>query len=202
MTSKSCGVEEDTWRIGTIVCGGIGIGWGVLITIAAIVLMALAGTHGSQICEEYFSRVNSTNLAELAQSQNQTIPNFPFSSLDVCKSSIFIGFIIAGVIIFIVALLFWIIPGSLAVCGAQNKSTGLVCAYIVCLVLLLVIDIIGIIGSIVAQSQAGEENLDLYSNKENLIISAVGIFLTVLAIVVAGNYRNAVKAEEHTVALI
>jgi len=204
--SKSCGVEEESWRIGTIVCGGIGIGWGILVTICAIVLMALAGTQGAIICDQIFLELNETawinqDISNFESDTNFTIPiNNPFTSYDTCKASVFLVFIIIGVSVFIVALLFWIIPGSLAVCGAQNKSTGLVCAYIVCLVLLLVIDVAGIIGSFVMSNSPEQEYL--YTYKESLIISAVGIVLTVLAIVVAGNYRNAVKQDENTVALI
>jgi len=195
--SKSCGIEEETWRVGTMVCGGIGIGWGVLITVAAIVLMALAGTQTSRVCDELFLFSNETAIAEEELAAHNSTYN-PFESYDACKASIFIVFIIVGVVIFIVALIFWIIPGSLAVCGAQNKSTGLVCAYIVCLALLLALGLIGVIGSFVYSNK----NTYLQDYKENLIISAVGLVLTVLAIVVASNYRNAVKQDENTVALI
>jgi len=200
--STSCGVEEDTWRTGTIVCGSVHIGWGVIVTIAAIVLMAYAHLNATAFCSAFFNDLNVTYIEDEANSHNlnYNVPGYYNSTIgfseEVCVQTAFLITIALGVVVFIISLLFHIVPGALGVCGAQNKSTGLVCAFIVCLVIILIIDLAGIVSSIVVlQDKPGDERV-------TLIISVVGIVLTLLGIVVTGNYRTAVKQDENTVALI
>jgi len=196
--STSCGIEEDTWRTGTIVCGSVHIGWGVIVTIAAIVLMAIAHSSAGAVCASLFA--NAGNFTELNSGMEEIDKEYynVTSGYDqeVCEQTIFLGTIIFGVVTFVVSLLFYIIPGALGVCGAQNKNTGLVCAFIVCLCIILVLDIAGIVSSFMMGIQYAS------NNQVELIISVVGIVLTVIAVVIVGNYRTAVKQEENTVSLI
>jgi hypothetical protein len=196
--STACGIEEDTWRIGTIFCGSAHIGWGVLVTIAAIVLMAMAHINAGTVCSYGYSNFNETlvneGITNLNNLENTTIPAFDTES---CKSQMFMVSVIFGVLTFVVALLFYILPGSLGVCGAQNKNTGLVCAFIVCLSIMLILEIAGIVMSFVVGG-----SLLLFLLKYSIIIqvwlitSIVGILLTTCAIVITGNYRTAVKQED------
>jgi len=162
--------------------------------------MAYAHLNAAGACAALFNNANVTEV----QSEIPADMNIPgFNNTDIrgfneqtCVAAIFLVSIIFGVVVFVVALLFYVIPGALGVCGAQNKSTGLVCAYIVCLVIIILIDIAGIASSFTMHEEFAA------NGRVSLIISAVGIVLTVVAVVVAGNYRTAVKQDENTVALI
>jgi len=163
--------------------------------------MAYAHLNASAFCAAFFNDLNVTAIENEASAHNvNNIPGFYNSTIgfteEVCIQTAFLITIVAGVVVFIIALLFHIIPGALGVCGAQNKSTGLVCAFIVCLVIILIIDLAGIASSVVfLKNNPADERV-------NLIICVVGIVLTLIAIVVTGNYRTAAKQDENTVALI
>jgi len=93
------------------------------------------------------------------------------------------------VTISIIVGLIHVIPGALGICDAvQKKSSGLVCAFFVCLLIIVIIDVVGLVISISGMYSP-------LTSRREIILSSVDLFLTLLAIVIVGNY-NATKLKQ------
>jgi len=198
---SSCGVDVEQWGNYTKICAGVHIGWGIILAIASIVVLAYAHTNAGAIC---ISLNETDSQFTLPSGETFSVDNSFWNSSEpwsdeLCRKAIEKGSIIFGVTALLISVILYVTPGVLGLYGtivgwskeedslANKLGNRALWAFIVLLGFLLLAELTGIL---VAYVDTGDVTFESNS-RMLLIISLVGIFLTVVALCTVINFRRA-----------